>query len=57
MKAVTGLYALFLLMFLASFLGSTVFGSEWSGILAWINTGLFLFGTILYVMYRKKISN
>lgn len=57
MNIVTGLYLIFLLLFAVALYGFTQLDGDGSSLLTWISVGLFLFGTILYVVNKKRISN
>ena len=53
MKATTGLYILFIAVYLVNLTNITLFNGDWNGIAMWLNTGLFIAGTAYYLLNRN----
>ena len=47
-----GFYVLFSILFIVNLANLTLFKGEWNGITMWLSTGLFLIGTVYYVMSK-----
>jgi hypothetical protein len=56
MKEITGLYVIFIAIFLVNLTNITLFNGEWNGIAMWLSTGLFIAGTAYFFMSRDSIK-
>lgn len=47
-----GFYILFAILYLVNLANLTLFKGEWNGLTMWLSTGLFIIGTVYYIVSR-----
>lgn len=56
MKEIIGLYVILNALYFVNLTNITLLNGDWDGIAMWLNTGLFIAGTVYYLMSRESIK-